>query len=168
MISENASVSQVRHDRPLDEMRGERSDEVHQAHLRDPVDGSAVTIIDDDEEVARLFWEFAARQRFTIKEAYRMLRVALYGPVALDDEFDPFAEIKRLQREAKQDHALLNFPPSVEAEQIWQRARDGLRWVAARHPNASKRAELERFLAEREFAMEKLRDKARALMARRA
>lgn len=135
-------------------------------HLRDPVDGTVVTIIDDDEEVARLFWEFAARQRITIKEAYRMLRVALYGPVALDDEFDPLAGIKRLQREAKQDHALLNFPLRIEeAAQIWQRTRDGLAWVAARHPNPTKRAELERFLAEREAAREKLRDKARAQRA---
>jgi len=123
-------------------------------HLRDPVDGSAVTFVGDIAEVACLHCELAARYWITIKEVYRMVRVAVFGPMAVDDEFNPDKELEKLGRQAEQDHELLKLPlPLDEAMAIWERSRDLLRLLAPFNPK------VEAFLEEREAEMARLRER---------
>lgn len=130
--------------------------------MRDPVDGSGVTFTGPDhEKIARLHWEVAARYLITIAEVYRMARVAVFGPEALDDEFNPFAEIEELQREGEQDSNLLKLAlPIDEALAIWERNWEGLRFIAARTTDPEKRARIDYFLGEREAAMARLIERA--------
>jgi hypothetical protein len=125
------------------------------ASVRDPINGDAVTFIGEDaEEIALAYLALAERHQLMIKEVYRMVRVALFGADAFDDDFDPLTEVEDLKREAAHDDALLAFPlPIEEALAIWERARDGLRWVAQHHPDLAKRATIERFLEQREAKM---------------
>jgi hypothetical protein len=134
------------------------------AHVRDPVSGEVVSFIGEGaEETARLHLELADRYWLTIKEVHRMTRIALFGVYALDDDFDPIAELEKRKRETDRDAAVLSFPlPIEEALAIWQRARDGLRWAAEHHPNPEKRSLLAEVLAEREAAMERLARRARS------
>jgi hypothetical protein len=134
--------------------------------VRDPVSGESVTFIglgDDTKKIVRLHLELSDRHWLTIKEVYHMTRVALFGPAALDDDFDADAEIKEIKKrqcEAERDAAVLACPlPIEEAMAIWERARDGLRWLVGHCPNPEKRARLAAFLAQREAAMERLSGK---------
>ena len=123
-------------------------------HARDPVDGTAYFFTDekDSARLAWLHWELAARYWITIKEAYRMVRVAVFGLMALDDEFNPDKELEKLGRQAEQDHELLKLPlPLDEAMAIWERSRDLLRMIAAINPR--KRAQIKAFLAEQDAVM---------------
>lgn len=128
--------------------------------VRDPVNGDSITFIGDAApRVAQFHLEVAARHWMTIKEVYRMVRVAILGPAALDDDFDPFAQslFAQLLGEAECDRELLKLSlPPEEALAIWKRSRDGLRRVVDATTDPAKRARLEKFLIEREAAMANL------------
>jgi hypothetical protein len=123
--------------------------------VRDPVSGDSVTFVGDDAaHVALSHLEVAARHSMTIKELYRMVRVAILGPAALDDDFDPFAQ-PLSEAERDRDLLKLSLPPE-EALAIWKRSRDDLRRVVDATTDPAKRAQLEKFLTEREAAMANL------------
>lgn len=99
-----------------------------------------------------------------------MLRVAVFGPDALDDNFNPFTELKRLQDEAEHDHALVKSSgaslPIEELLEIWLRAREALRWSIDHYPNAAKRAKLVAFLAGQDASMERTVEQVKKLSAK--
>ena len=130
------------------------------AYRRDPTDGVLCGFGGDwdCERVAELFEKIALTFDVSFNEIDRMARFASLGLEAFDYECDPFEKLEKLSREAEYDNHSLSFPLSIqEALEIWRRARAGLRWFAEHHPNASKRAMIKKFLAEREAAMERLR-----------
>ena len=134
--------------------------------VRDPIEGHPVTFIGADaKKLASLHLRVAAAYLVTIKEVYRMARLAVLGPVLDDDdEFDPVDE---LQGEIEQDRDLLKFElPLDEMFQIWQRSHDCVEVLIAHCTDPAKRSEMERRLAEREAAMEKLRARAWAMRGR--
>ena len=126
--------------------------------VRDPVDGIAVTFIGDDADVvADGFQDVSRHHGLTIAEVYRMVRVALFGVDALDDDFDPLHEFEKRQDDSERDGALLSLPlPIDEALAIWRRAHDGLRWLLENERNPTRRARLTAVLEEREATMRRL------------
>ena len=103
----------------------------------------------DGPRVAELFFEICVRNWMTVREVYRMARLAVLGP---DDALDPHEQHKQAMR----DRDLLKLPlPREEALAIWERSRDFL-LQCAEFSEGERRAKIERFLAERDAVMAKL------------
>ena len=69
--------------------------------IRDPVTGDQITFVGPDAtKIARVHEVLAARHQMMVKEVYRMMRVAMFGAKALDDNFDPCEELEKLQAQA--------------------------------------------------------------------
>jgi hypothetical protein len=129
-------------------------------HLRDPLTNESYFFC-DPEEVAQIWRELAIKFGVTFREIYKMIRVELLGPEGINDKFDPFAELNRLRREEERDADLLKLPlPIEEALAILERNRAR---VVAMLPYCSpeKRAEIEKFLDERDAAMKGLAERAK-------
>jgi hypothetical protein len=119
---------------------------------------------EDAEITAQLCQYLAVTYWITIREAAEMVDLTLQAlcPVI----YEHTLELEELIDEAKRDRDLLKLPlPAEEALAIWLRERDRLRLVASFIDNPTKRARIEKFLEEREAAMDALRAKA---MAQRA
>ena len=121
------------------------------ASYRDPVDGGSVSFLDEDGPYeARLWLEISQRHWLTAREIYEVLQ-----PTLADSD-----ERQQGPDELQRDANLLKLPlPMEEALAIWERARDFL-LRCAEHSNGERRAKIERFLAERDAAMAKLRSRA--------
>lgn len=132
----------------------------HSVHVTDPVGGHSVTILCSDPRDAELCLEVATRHHAPILEVYRMLRVALFGLAALDDNFDPFAEFEKRQKELERDNALVKSRgaslPIDEIYEIWCRGCDAVRWSAKHHSDPAKRAQLMAFLSKQEAQIDLL------------
>lgn len=131
---------------------------------RCPVDDGLYSF--DGKTSAEAEWHAAAWKELTVKhwltvgELYQMVAVAVWGPQALEEGFgktEPWPEPRERIQEAKEDAAVLRLDPGQEELiAIWERAREGVRWVLARIDDPAQRVKIEAFLAEREARMARL------------
>jgi hypothetical protein len=100
--------------------------------IRDPITGDQITFVGED--ASKIAWSIealAARHQMMVKEVYRMMRVAMFGAKALDDNFDPCEELEKLQAQAEEANALLTLNlPLDELLAIFRRGREALRFAA--------------------------------------
>ena len=93
-----------------------------------------------------------------------MMRVAMFGAKALDDNFDPCEELEKLQAQASEANALLTLNlPLDELMSIFLRGREALRFEAALNGTS---VQIEQSLAEGERLMEQAREKAQSMLRR--
>ena len=119
--------------------------------IQDPIDG---TYFEGGEYDTSLLLRLSKQYQLTVREVYLMARVLLFGPRAIDLDWDPFGEWDELDLELRRDRArLLNRPSIDELVEIWQRNRDSVAKIAARQTDPGKRAKLERLLEERDATM---------------
>jgi hypothetical protein len=130
---------------------------------RDPVDKDNFIMWPEEIEewVPWNFYDLAVEFQMTIKQLHKLVEAAVHGPEVFDERWDPDREFKSLLAEAERDAALLKLPlPIEEALAIWERNR--ARVVAALpYCTAAKRAEIEKFLEERDASMKQLAQRAR-------
>jgi uncharacterized protein YecA (UPF0149 family) len=120
-------------------------------NTRDPVTGTSTFFT--VEKIGRMYLELAQTHWVSFTEISRMVMATLYGPEALNDNFDLKKELRLLAEEGEHDAELLrNFDlPPEELFRVWRRSRRALRRLANFIPN--RRETIKAMIAEQEDVM---------------